>query len=332
MFLHLRSQNLYVMVLVMNKLIAIAYGEIPAECGPDEASMLALCDDVAGVLEAAGFRTSVLEIKLNLKETAERIKQMKPDIIFNLVDTIVGQSALGHFAPQLFEYLKIPYTGGSAEAIYLTTDKELTKRWLTLHKIACPKTWNPKIKTGQFMVKSTTDDGSVGIGAENCLMAGNKLSELITEKEEKFGSKWFAEQYIDGREFNVAIFAGKVLPMAEIVFVNYPKGKPKIIDYASKWLPDSFEYNNTQRRFDFPREDAPLLKKLEKISLQCWDIFNLSGYARIDFRVDNEGNPYVLEANVNPGLDRDAGFAAAAARAGITYEILLQDIVNHVQA
>ena len=316
----------------MSKLIAIAYGEIPPDSGPDETSMLALCNDVAASLKAAGFRTALLEVKLNLKATAERIRKLKPDVVFNLVDTIDGHSALGHLAPQLFEHLNIPYTGGSAEAIYLTTNKELTKRWLTLNGITCPATWNPKIKTGQFMVKSITEDGSVGIGAENCLMAGSKLAKLIATKEQKHGGKWFAEQYVDGREFNVAILAGKVLPMAEIVFENYPKGKPKIVDYASKWLPDSFEYNNTQRRFDFPKKDAVLLKKLEKISLKCWEIFNLGGYARVDFRVSKAGNPYVLEANVNPCLDRDAGFAAAAARAGITYEILLQDIVNHVQA
>ena len=155
---------------------------------------------------------------------------------------------------------------------------------------------------------------------------------MIADKEREHKSKWFAEQYIDGREFNIAILAGKVLPMAEIVFENYPEGKPRIVDYASKWLTDSFEYNNTQRRFIFPKKDAALLKKLEKISLQCWDIFNLNGYARIDFRVSKTGKPYVLEANVNPCLDRDAGFAAAAARAGISYEILLQQIVNHVQA
>jgi len=315
----------------MNKLVAIAYGEIPPDSGPDETTMLALCDDVAASLKGAGFRTALLEIKLNLKATAETIRALKPDVIFNLVDTIDGHSALGHLAPQLFEHLEIPYTGGSAEAIYLTTNKELTKRWLTLHGITCPVTWSPKIKTGRFMVKSITEDGSVGIGSENCLEASS-VGKLIAEKEQKHGSKWFAEQYVDGREFNVAVLAGKVLPFAEIVFENYPAGKPKIVDYASKWLPDSFEYNNTVRRFDFPKKDAALLKKMEKISLQCWDIFNLSGYARVDFRVDEVGNPYVLEVNVNPCLDRDAGFAAAAARAGISYKTLLENIVSHVPA
>ena len=315
----------------MKKLIAIAYGEIPPNSGPDETSMLALCNDVATGLKKAGFKTTLLEIKLDLRATNETIRKLKPDLIFNLVDTIDGFSTLGHLAPQLFEHLKIPYTGGSAEAIYITTDKELAKRWLTLSGIRCPATWSPKIKNGTFMVKSLTEDGSIGIGSENCLPAGAKLTKLIAAKKAEFGGQWFAEEYIDGREFNVSVLAGKVLPIAEIEFKNYPKGKPKIIDYASKWLTDSFEYNNTERRFDFPKKDVALLKKLEKIALQCWDIFQLSVYARIDFRVDQAGVPYVLEANVNPCMDRDAGFAAAAAQAGINYEILLEEIVNHVQ-
>ena len=314
----------------MNKLIAIAYGEIPPNSGPDEANMLALCEDVAASLQQRGYRTALLEIKLNLRETADTIRALKPDIIFNLVDTIDGHSALGHFAPQLFEHLKIPYTGGSAQAIYLTTDKELTKNWLTLRGIDCPRTWNPSITSGRFMVKSITEDGSVGIGPENCLDA-NKVGKLIAEKEQKHGGVWFAEEYIDGREFNVSVLDGRVLPLAEIVFTNYPKDKPKIIDYASKWMPDSFEYNNTERSFEFPATDAALLQKLEKTSLECWKIFNLGGYVRVDFRVDESGKPYVLEVNVNPCLDRDAGFAAAAARAGIDYETLLQAIVRYVK-
>ncbi len=315
----------------MSKSIAIAYGEIPPDCGPDEESMIALCDDVAASLKAQGFKPYLQEIKLNLRETTEELLKKKPDVVFNLVDTIDGYSALGHLAPQLFEHLGIPYTGGSAQSIYLTTDKELTKCWLRFHDVLCPNTWSPEAKTGQYMVKSLTEDGSIGIGPENCVKAGKELNKLIADREKKYGGIWFAEQYVDGREFNVALFNGRVLPIAEIVFENYPKGKPKIVDYASKWETDSFEYNNTQRRFDFPKSDAALLKRLEKIALKCWEIFSLSGYARVDFRVDEQGLPYVLEVNVNPCLDRDAGFAAAAAHAGINYEVLVQMIVNHVQ-
>lgn len=314
----------------MSTLIAIAYGEIPPNSDPDEANMLALCENVVAALQQRGYQTALLEVKLNLRETAHAILKLKPDIIFNLVDTIDGHSALGHFAPQLFEHLKIPYTGGSAQAIYLTTDKELTKNWLTLRSVDCPRTWNASMTTDRFMVKSITEDGSVGIGAENCLDA-NKVGALIAEKQSKHGGVWFAEEYIDGREFNVSILDGRVLPIAEIVFKNYPKDKPKIIDYASKWMPNSFEYNNTERSFEFPTSDAALLKTLEIISLQCWDIFNLSGYVRVDFRVDESGKPYVLEVNVNPCLDRDAGFAAAAARAGIDYETLLDTILRYVK-
>lgn len=313
----------------MSKKIAIAYGEIPPNSGPDEANMLALCADVAQVLSARGHQTSLLEVKLNLAETAKKISAEQPDVIFNLVDTIAGYSSLGHFAPQLFEHLKVPFTGGTTASIFLTTDKRLTKRWLEKHGIACPRDWKPGIEQGRFMVKSLTEDGSVGIGPENCLPAGEAIAALITEKTAKHGGEWFAEEYIDGREFNVAVLDGHVLPMAEIVFENYPEGKPKIIDYASKWVPESFEYNHTPRRFHTATPE--LAAELEAMSLACWELFGLKGYARVDFRVDAEGKPYVLEVNVNPCLDRDAGFAAAAAEAGISYEDLVEVIVTHVK-
>lgn len=312
------------------KLIAIAYGEIPPGCGPDEEGMLALCNHVAAELQSLGMNTAILEIKLNLHETMRAIEKMKPDVIFNLVDTIGGFSSFGYMAPQLFEHMKIPFTGGSSHSIYLTTHKEFAKNWLTKHGITCPKTWSPNVKSGMFLVKSATEDGSIGIDSGNCLKAGQGLNKLIAAKQVQYGGIWFAEHYIDGREFNVSILNGEVLPIAEIVFKDYPKGKPKIIDFASKWVADSFEYNNTHRRFDFPKKDAALLNNLKKITKQCWNIFKLKGYARVDFRVSKTNIPYVLEVNVNPCLDHDAGFAAAAAHAGISYKNLLEHIVNYV--
>lgn len=317
-------------------LIAIAYGEIPPNCGPDDAAMLELCDDVAAVLKAQGYRTQHLEIKLNLEETAARIRKMAPDVIFNLVDTIDGKSTLGHLAPLLFEHLGIPYTSGSANAIHLTTEKILSKEWLQKHNLPTPG-WleagsKPKKSKRTYIVKSVTEDGSVGIDEGCCTDDAAAAASIIVAKQKKHGGRWFAEEYIDGREFNISIMGSrekpKVLPPAEIVFRNYPKGKPKIIGYASKWIEDSFEYNNTPRVFEFGKEDKALLKELHRLTIACWHAFDLTGYARVDFRVAEDGTPYVLEVNVNPCLDRDAGFAAAAERAGYSYENLIGWIVQ----
>jgi D-alanine-D-alanine ligase len=123
-----------------------------------------------------------------------------------------------------------------------------------------------------------------------------------------------------------------VLPLAEMTFVDFPAGKPRIVDYEAKWDEASFGYNNTVRRFDFGPEDAGLLASLREISLACWKLFDLAGHVRVDFRVDAAGNPYVLEVNTNPCLSPDAGFAAAAARAGLTPEQVMARILGDLRS
>jgi D-alanine-D-alanine ligase len=117
------------------------------------------------------------------------------------------------------------------------------------------------------------------------------------------------------------------MPPAEMTFRGYPPGKPRIVDYAAKWHAQSFEFNNTVRRFDFPPEDAPLLGRLAEAAQACSRVFGLTGYARVDCRVDAEGRPFVLEVNVNPCLSPDAGFAAATVRAGLDMTAVVARIV-----
>jgi D-alanine-D-alanine ligase len=111
-----------------------------------------------------------------------------------------------------------------------------------------------------------------------------------------------------------------VLSPAEIVFEAYADAKPRVVGYRAKWDEASFEYHHTPRRFEFEPHDARLLAELKRLALECWTCFGLRGYARVDFRVDGEGRPWVLEVNTNPCLSPDAGFAAALERAGISFQ------------
>ncbi len=155
----------------------------------------------------------------------------------------------------------------------------------------------------------------------------------MNRREKKLGGACFAEAYIEGREFNVAIISdkngGRVLPIAEMLFRDYTSDKPKIVDYKAKWVADSFEYNNTIRKFDFAPEDAGLITALREIALRCWELFGLRGYARVDFRVDNNGKPWVLEINTNPCLSPEAGFAAALEEAGIKFHEAVNLIIQN---
>ena len=137
---------------------------------------------------------------------------------------------------------------------------------------------------------------------------------------------------MDGREFNLSLLAkgtaAEVLPPAEMVFLDYPPGKERVLGYRAKWVPEAFEYSHTARRFDFPPEDLALIEQMKEIALRCWALFDLRGYARVDLRVDEDSRIFVLEINANPCLTPDAGFAAAVARAGISPAQMVQRILE----
>ena len=167
------------------------------------------------------------------------------------------------------------------------------------------------------------DDAAVVDVGDACM-----LESLIREREQSIGRPHFAEQYIDGREFNLSVVNGKVLPAAEIDFVDFPPEKPRIVGHRAKWEPESFEYIRTPRRFDFPASDKSLLQKLARLSRRSWNLFELEGYARVDFRVDKNGLPWILEINSNPCLSPDAGFAAALENANIPFATAIEQIIN----
>jgi len=158
---------------------------------------------------------------------------------------------------------------------------------------------------------AVVDGGAVAARAELARRAG------------RAGSPWFAEAFIEGREFNLGLLDGPngptVLPPAEMLFEDFPEGKPRIVGYAAKWHEDSFEYSHTVRRFDLPGQDGALVAEMSRQALACWRLFGLRGWARVDFRVDGAGRPFILEVNANPCLSPDAGFAAGLARAGIPF-------------
>ena len=157
---------------------------------------------------------------------------------------------------------------------------------------------------------------------------------MIKRLTELDSRDFFVEEFIEGREFNLSILAGEsgsqVLPPAEIIFTNYPEGKPKVVGFSAKWKEDSFEYKNTSRTFTFSKTDEPLLHSLREIAQKCWHIFDLSGYARVDFRVDSQNQPYVLEVNANPCISPDSGFFAACNEAGVPFREAVRRIVNNI--
>jgi D-alanine-D-alanine ligase len=157
-----------------------------------------------------------------------------------------------------------------------------------------------------------------------------QLEALIDECEARWQRPYFAEHYIEGREFNLALLGDTptVLPPAEIDFSAFPTGKPRIVSHKAKFAAGTFEFENTPRRFDFPSEDRRLIEQVKKLAADCWRLFELRGYARVDFRCDAQGQPWILEINANPCLSPSSGFAAALAEAGIGYDGGIELIVR----
>jgi D-alanine-D-alanine ligase len=241
----------------------------------------------------------------------------------------------------MLNFLGIPYTGARAESMFLTSAKTLAKKLMHLAGILTPPWFCLEENTeyqmaveGPCILKSVWEHASVGLDEGSVIRPENteQLREEMNRRREEAGGEWFAEAYIEGREFNLSLLSGKngpeVLPLAEILFEDYPPGKARVVGYRAKWEQDSFEYQHTPRCFAFPAEDRLLLDQMVMIAKDCWCLFGLRGYARVDFRVDRAGRPWVLEINANPCLSPDAGFFAAVHQAGLSYTRLIERIIE----
>jgi D-alanine-D-alanine ligase len=307
---------------------------------PDERDVRAQIEAVGAALAGLGFESTLQPVDLDLGRVAREIEAARPDLVVNLVESLAGEGRLIHLVPCLLDALGVAYTGCPGEALLLTTHKVLAKRWLVSHGLPTPGWYeaDPTGRTavreaGRYLVKSIWEDASLGLddAAVVELRAGDDVTALLHGRAASLGGAAFAERYVEGREFNLALLEGPEgtwgLPPSEILFDTFPPGKPRIVGYAAKWDPDAFEFRATPRRLRFPEEDGKLLDELERLALGCWELFGLAGYARVDFRVDEEGRPWILEVNANPCLSPDAGFAAAAAEAGLSPRDVVERLV-----
>ncbi|NLV19614.1 MAG: ATP-grasp domain-containing protein [Bacteroidetes bacterium] len=304
----------------------------------DELDVLNQADEIKKALGSLGITTYTKAITGDFMNEIESLASEKPDFVFNLVESINNKGELCYFIPALLNMHSIPYSGNTVEALFITTSKILTGKFLRRAGIQTPESYSPsqyeKLKTGKrYIIKPVWEDGSSGITQDSVFTWSQGNIKRLQDFDD---SHWLIEEYIDGREFNISVLAGEkgpeVLPLAEIVFQNFGEDMPRIVDFKAKWIEDSFEYKNTVRCF--PDNDiAPeLMKKIYTMALECWSIFGLKGYARIDMRVDNNDIPYVIEVNANPCISPDSGFIAASKKAGLEYTDLVKRIINDMNS
>ncbi len=319
----------------MAEKIIVLHQEVGPDAREDEKDTLVQAAFVAESLAEAGWETETLTVDLDLAAARRRLSAGKPSAVFNLVESLDGRGEFIHYAAGVLESLGLPFTGCSSRALFLTSHKLLAKETMRRSGIPTPDWFMPADGNGSAggrifpcLRKSVWEHASLGMDDSAVIDSEERLAADRAESGEGF----YYEQYVDGREFNISLIEeggrARALSPLEIRFVDYPDGKPKIVGYRAKWESETFEYNNTRRRFDFPESDRPLLAELEAIALRCFDTFGLSGYARVDFRVDGRGRPWVLEINANPCLTPDAGYYNNALQCGFTRATLFRTLME----
>lgn len=314
--------------------VVVLHEDLGADARADEADALLQVAQVGEALEALHWKVETRAIGLDLATGLERLRERQPGCVFNLVESLGGKGNLIALVPALLESSSFPFTGSGSMAISLSSHKIVAKRWMRSEGIPTPD-WQldagDRGAAGQrWIVKSLWEHASLGLDDDSVVGDRAAAEARIRECTERFGGHWFAERYVDGREFNISIIEQNgqphVLPLAEIDFVDYPPEKPRIVGYAAKWDPQAREYKATERRFPVIADDTREI--LQSLARRCWMLFGLRGYARVDIRLDQAGNPWVLEVNANPCLSRDAGFTAAAAEAGIRSRQVIEMILH----
>jgi D-alanine-D-alanine ligase len=313
--------------------ILVLHSDIGADPPPEEEDTLLAAEAVAAALETCGH--AVCKAAFREESLAALLAVTAPDMVFNLVEGVEGKGILASIAPRLLAELGTPFTGAGAKAMDVTCDKILTKRLLREAGLSTPDWSAPPDWAGldgrTYIVKAALEDGSIGLD-DGCVVRGPDVKTRAAASAIRFGGRWFAEDYVEGREFNLALLGNReslrIFPMAEMTFADWPKGKPRIVGYGAKWDEASDGWRQTVRRFGVEQNEPALAAKLKADCEAVWDLFALTGFVRVDFRVTEAGEPMILEINVNPCITPDAGFAAAAEEAGMAYDRLIEEIVK----
>ena len=262
-------------------------------------------------------------------------------MVFNLIESPPGEWWRQCAAAGALELLGIPFTGAPTAALWLTTDKILTRAVLAAEGLpVAPGGWldpeNPSVldrTPPPWILKPACEDASIGLdGNPICRTREEALARAALLKQRFPDQRIVAEHFLPGRELNVSMLEGpegpEVLPIPEMTYLDYPEDLPKIMGWDAKWGEGTFAYDHTVRRFLTDPADEPLMAQVRDLVRHAWRTCGLAGYARVDLRLDEAGQPCILEVNANPCIAEGAGLEVSAARAGIGPAGLIQRILD----
>jgi D-alanine-D-alanine ligase len=292
---------------------------------------------IFSALQALGHKPTRFAVERDVRSLLNGVARGRPDLVFNICETFANRNIFEVNVAAFLELMEVPFTGSGTGGLLLAQDKALAKKLFTFHRVPCPDFavfhGDNLAPGGQLrfplFVKPLRTDASIGVAPESLV---NNFQELIDRVRyvHSLGEAAIAEEYIEGRELYVGVLGGErpmALPVVELHFrAAYPKGRPRIADYTSKFEKSSPEFKGT--RSAVARISAELRQRVQALALTAFEALQLRDYARVDFRVAPNGDPYVLEVNPNPYLEQSAEFALAAKAAGMEYPELIDRIAQ----
>jgi D-alanine-D-alanine ligase len=295
--------------------------------------------DVVSTLRKLGHEVKPLGVKSDLGVIRSAVEEWEPHIAFNLLEEFDGVAVYDQNVVSYLELLHMPYTGCNPRGLMLARDKVLSKKIFSFHRIPFPEfivvpqgrmVKRPKWLSFPLIVKSVSEEASLGISQASIVQDDDKLKERVAFIHQSVGTGALIERYIEGRELYVGVLGNghlQVLPVWELKMDNLPDDARRIATERVKW---SRKY---QDKYGITSKEAKGLPEgkieaIQHLAKRVYRALGLSGYARIDMRMDENGNLYVLEANPNPQIAHNEDFADSAEKANYPYKNLLQELLN----
>jgi D-alanine-D-alanine ligase len=295
--------------------------------------------DVSAGLENIGHEVRPMGLSSDLGVLRDAIAEWNPDIMFNLLEEFHGVAVYDQHVVGYLELMRKPYTGCNPRGLLLAHDKALTKKILSYHRIRVPDfavfpigqvVKRPKRLKFPLLVKSISEEGSVGIAQASIVYNDEKLTERVEFIHQQTSTEAIAEEFIEGRELYVGVIGNQRLetfPVWEMFFHKMPEDMARIATAKVKW---DHEYQKKHGIETGPAEklEPAIEDQISRLCKRVYRTLSLSGYARMDLRLTAEGQVYVLEANPNPNLEYGEDFSESAEKAGLSYEKLLSRILS----
>jgi D-alanine-D-alanine ligase len=309
--------------------------------GADAAAVRASAQAIRDALVTAGHDAELVSMQgRDLIAVLGRLDRERPDLVFNLCESLCGIARNELAVPAVLDLHGIPYTGSDTMGLGMALFKPRTKDVLIGRGIATPpyrvmatladvERVAAEPLDYPWFLKLANEDASVGITEANVLADGAALAARAKALLAEFGEPLIAERFVAGREVNVTMLGSgasvEILPLHEIDFAAMPAGRPHIVSYAGKWDEHHVDYAGT-KPVPLRGAEPALIARIEATARAAWSAIGLRDYGRVDLRIDDDGTPWVIDVNPNCDISPDAGVARAGVAAGLDYPALISRI------